>query len=419
MPLLTTTRLKITEQISSLKALLAQGHTTISPTLAWGLVVISTMLLLGSVFLFSDISWQPQNDLTRVLPSPSATLAPEASPELSPLPTPTVAGIETTLPLPKGPKVYVSPTGNNTFSGSSAKEPFQTISHALSQVKPGTTIVVLPGTYNEHITTKVHGTKQSPITLQAQGKVILKTNTGRIMEVHHNYYRISGFEFSGGDIQLWLQRARYTAITNNFFHDAQGECVRFKYHAAYNTFEKNRIERCGREDFAGSGDGKNGEGVYLGTAPEQLSRNPSPEVDHTNYNVIRNNFFDTQGNECVDMKEGSSYNVIEFNECTGQKDPDSAGLDSRGNQNIFRYNYVYNNLGAGIRFGGDTTSDGLSNEAYGNKITGNKGYGIKIQRLPQKTICGNIFENNQADINQKEVTNGKCSFPLKTPGRLK
>ena len=32
----------------------------------------------------------------------------------------------------------------------------------------------------------------------------------------------------------------------------------------------------------------------------------------------------TQGNEGVDIKEGSCNNIVEDNYCTGQKDPDSA-----------------------------------------------------------------------------------------------
>lgn len=36
-----------------------------------------------------------------------------------------------------------------------------------------------------------------------------------------------------------------------------------------------------------------------------------------------------QGNEGIDIKEGSTHNLVEDNYCTGQKDPDSA-CESRG-----------------------------------------------------------------------------------------
>ena len=70
--------------------------------------------------------------------------------------------------------------------------------------------------------------------------------------------------------------------------------------------------------------------------------------------------FDTQGNECVDIKEGATANVVEHNDCTGQKDPESAGFDSRGSGNVFRFNASYANLGAGVRLGGDSEADGAA-----------------------------------------------------------
>jgi hypothetical protein len=57
-----------------------------------------------------------------------------------------------------------------------------------------------------------------------------------------------------------------------------------------------------------------------------------------------------------------SGNIIEYNNCTGQKNPESGGFESRGNGNIFRYNEVYGNLGFGVRLGSDTTADGIGEQ---------------------------------------------------------
>lgn len=43
---------------------------------------------------------------------------------------------------------YVSPTGNDANDGS-ALRPWRTINHAVQNVKPGDTVGVFPGTYNE------------------------------------------------------------------------------------------------------------------------------------------------------------------------------------------------------------------------------------------------------------------------------
>lgn len=316
---------------------------------------------------------------------------------------------------------FVSTKGIDTPERGSEKEPFRTITYALSQATPGTRIEVAAGTYAEFITTAKNASAQQPIVLAAKDKVVLKGDdkSGRIMELKHDYYVIDGFEFTGKDILLWMQDADHSLITNNYFHHAQGECVRLKYHSSANVIEKNRIEHCGIEDFTLKGGGKNGEGVYIGTAPEQLYRNPTPESDGSDANIVANNTIATRGNECVDIKEGSSYNIVEFNDCTAQKDKHSGGLDSRGNQNIFRYNYIYKNSGAGIRFGGDEKSDGLRNQAYGNKIENNKNVAVKVQRTPQGLICGNQESGNKKFSNKKEVTNPKCPFELEAAGLQK
>lgn len=314
--------------------------------------------------------------------------------------------------------VYVSTTGTDAPERGSAKDPYRTITYALAQVTPGTRVEVAEGTYKEFITTSKNASAQQPIVLAAKDKVVLKGDdkSGRIMELKHDYYIIDGFEFTGKDILLWMQDADHSLITNNYFHHAQGECVRLKYHSSANVIEKNRIEHCGIEDFTLKGGGKNGEGVYIGTAPEQLNRNPTPESDGSDANIVANNTIATRGNECVDIKEGSSYNIIEFNDCTAQKDKNSGGMNSRGSQNTFRYNSIYKNSGAGIRFGGDEKSDGLRNEAYGNKIESNKNVAIKVQRTPQGLICGNEESGNKKFSNKKEITNPECPFPLSEAG---
>lgn len=70
---------------------------------------------------------------------------------------------------------------------------------------------------------------------------------------------------------------------------------------------------------------------------------------------------DSQGNECVDVKEGAMDTVIETNYCTGQKDEDSAGIDSRASGTTIRYNKVVGCKGAGVRLGGHK----VGNDQYG------------------------------------------------------
>ncbi|CAN0413449.1 unnamed protein product, partial [Scytosiphon promiscuus] len=74
--------------------------------------------------------------------------------------------------------------------------------------------------------------------------------------------------------------------------------------------------------------------------------------DACNDNVVSGNTISTSGNECVDIKEGATGNIIEDNICSNQLDDNSGCYDSRGDGNTFRYNVGSDCLGAGVRLGG-------------------------------------------------------------------
>lgn len=312
--------------------------------------------------------------------------------------------------------IYVSTAGTNSNGSGSEKRPYKTIDYALSKALPGTTIVVMKGQYPEYLKTYRDGQKGAPITLVARGPVVITGDRKheRVMDLLHDYYVISGFEFKGRGVHLRLYDADNTLIEKNYFHHADEECVLLRSNSSSNTFSRNRIEHCGLEDFTRHGGGKNGEGIYIGTAPEQLKKGT---VDHSNGNHVINNRIATFGNECVDIKEGSEKNLIEFNDCSQQKDPHSGGFDSRGNNNIFRYNKSYNNVGSGVRLGGDTKQQGIQNYVYGNVLYQNKQYAIKAMRLPQNITCGNTVATNSAGFsNQSSLRNTSCVFPLRKAG---
>lgn len=53
-------------------------------------------------------------------------------------------------------------------------------------------------------------------------------------------------------------------------------------------------------------------------------------------NIVRGNTIITNGNECVDIKEGSTGNTVEENSCSDQLDTESGCYDVRGDYNIIR-----------------------------------------------------------------------------------
>lgn len=315
-----------------------------------------------------------------------------------------------------GTTYFVSLNGNDSLDGMSQNTSFASLQKAFDVMQPGDGVVMMDGVYTQDVITVRNGTKEKPITVTGSVDAILQ-GTGdkaRIVEINHDYITLYGFTIDGlvgsadraknyrdkliyiegKELQEGVEGVR---IVKMHLKNAGGECVRVKYFSHHNEIVGNTIVGCGAYDFLFDGKGKNGEGIYIGTAPEQVEddKNISRDIDRSNYNHVHNNMIDTQGNECVDIKEGASFNIVEKNVCTGQKDKESAGLDSRGNNNVFRENEVYDCLGAGIRLGGDEDDDGINNDVIKNHLHDNAAGGIKFQAKPQGNICENIIKNNK------------------------
>jgi hypothetical protein len=317
---------------------------------------------------------------------------------------------------------YVSPNGKDTNKGTSEQDPFYSIDKALSVAEGGNVIHLAEGPYYQTISSIKNGTNGKPITIQGEKDAVVhgSPNEGRIVEIKHDYVTLTGFTIDGltgvGDkTEEYRDKLIYVIggaesdgvtglkITNMVIQNAGGECIRLRYLATNNEISNSVIKNCGIYDFKFDGGGKNGEGIYIGTAPEQRNngRNPTADIDRSDNNRIIRNAIDTYGNECVDIKEGSSRNVVEYNICQNQLDEDSAGFDARGSGNTFRFNTSKNNKGAGVRLGGDGKNDGINNNVYGNVLENNGTGSIKIQRYPQAKICDNVIRYDNDDMQKK------------------
>ncbi len=312
---------------------------------------------------------------------------------------------------------YVAPTGNDDQAGTAVEQPLKTIQHALDLVQPGDTIYLAPGNYAEDVSTQRDGAANAPITMIGPPTAVLH-GTGKIsiaFLVNHNYYTLVGFTIDGlhGDpqqAQSYTDKLLYAQgyqthqgvnnlrILNMTLQNAGGECLRLRYFAQHNEIAYSTIFNCGRQDFQFGDDGKNGEGIYVGTSSNQWAdgKNPTADADESTDNWIHHNSINTQGSECVDIKEGAHDNLIEYNTCTGQRDKNGGGLDARGDSNIFRYNVVYGNLGAGVRLGGHKVNGvqyGKHNQVYQNQLYANTTGGVNLAVGPQTKICGNTLHN--------------------------
>ena len=55
---------------------------------------------------------------------------------------------------------------------------------------------------------------------------------------------------------------------------------------------------------------------------------------------MKGNRIETNGNECVDIKEGATGNVIEENICSHQLDDNGGCYSSQSDGNIIRYEII-------------------------------------------------------------------------------
>lgn len=368
-------------------------------------IIIGVIIIYLFAVLARGIYNKKKAFINKIAPAPSIILD-----KVTPTPTlPVTPG----SPAP-GKRYFVSSGGNDGNNGLSDKKPFKTIQKAVDLAVAGDTVYLLPGEYMQDIVSKNNGSQGQSITISGTKESVVKGggNTN-IVEINNSYIKLDGFTIDGLFKQpreklSFRDKLVYVIstvpgvgvtgfnMTNMDVKNSRSECVRLRYFTQNSEISHNSISGCGRGDFEFNNGGKNGEGIYVGTAPEQRTngKNPTSDIDHSNNNWIHHNDINTQGNECVDVKEGSSFNIVEYNNCTGQKDPNSGGFDSRGNNNIFRLNTVFDNLGVGVRLGGDTAYDGIDNEVYNNVIINNKEGGIKFEQAPQGKVCGNSLNGN-------------------------
>ncbi len=314
-----------------------------------------------------------------------------------------------TIQTNSGKFIFVSPSGSDKNNGLSSKHPFKHISKALEVANPGDTIILMPGKYKENLKITKGGKKGKPIKLIGMpGSVILGNGKpgGKVVYVEGNFIELINLNINGQfksclkpqcfHDKLVYVKGKPTGYVEGFklincrLENALGECVRLKY-VKNSEIIGNSIYRCGLRDFffklrPGK---KNGEGIYVGTAPEQSGKHP----DRTENILIESNYIATYGSECIDVKENSSNIKIIGNFCTGNLQETVGGISVRSNGNLIAHNVLFKNKGAGIRVGGGTQKDGIMNSIIGNFIDNSSKCGIKIMRNPQKEICGNRVSN--------------------------
>ncbi|CBN76927.1 FirrV-1-B30 precursor [Ectocarpus siliculosus] len=319
-----------------------------------------------------------------------------------------------------------------------------TLTAALEVAGAGDTISLGDGIYREPLVTMKAGVEGNPLVIEGGRDAVVNYYTGdksimwsqKVVDIRHSWVTLRGFTIDGQiddadhedsfvdkcifvEGQAAPEDVEYdgrtvetaligTVIDSMKIQNCGMECIRMRNFVTNTVIIDNDIEDCGIYDYRYTFDGKVGEAIYIGTSSNQWADGADGRVTHgpdgCNYNLVTGNKLVPRGNECVDIKEGATMNVVEYNDCEDQRDVESGCYDSRGNENTFRYNTAENCLGGGIRLGGheiDGITYGVDNHVYGNSFRETGDGSIKARRDPQGVICENSCEDGDCDVSEE------------------
>ena len=109
-----------------------------------------------------------------------------------------------------------APGAADTNPGTEEK-PFKTVQHAADAAKPGDTVYVMAGKYDERVKVKAGGTEGKPVVFVAMPR---RSATVSGFDLEASYIRVEGFEITAGKPATAVQlRASHCEILNNYIHD--------------------------------------------------------------------------------------------------------------------------------------------------------------------------------------------------------
>jgi hypothetical protein len=263
----------------------------------------------------------------------------------------------------------------------------------------GTHAVPTYGNFTGSFVATGSGTPSRPITLAGgAGAMIDGGSPGGhygLYVVDANWWIFDGFTVGGtvgaskGIMSDHGSHNVYQGLTVN---NIGVEGVHMRTFSAYNEVAYCTIEDTGvrNEQF--------GEGLYLGSANSNWPVNSFGLPDGSDYTWVHHNKFARNAAEAIDIKEGTTGGIIEYNTfdgvgVAGQNSADSS-IDAKGNAYLIRHNTVTKSPGASVyqdafQLHAAIAGWGWNNIFYGNTFSFSPaidGYGINIVNVVQNTV---------------------------------
>jgi hypothetical protein len=109
-----------------------------------------------------------------------------------------------------------APGASDTNPGTEEK-PFKTVQHAADTARPGDTIYVMAGKYDERVKVKAGGTEGKPVVFVARPR---RSATVGGFDLEAGYIRVEGFEITADKPTTAVQlHASHCEIADNYIHD--------------------------------------------------------------------------------------------------------------------------------------------------------------------------------------------------------
>ena len=169
-------------------------------------------------------------------------------------------------------RLFVSPQGNDSNPGTQAA-PLRSLTRAAGMARPGTQVVVAPGTYPGTVQTKANGTPGARIAFvsstRGAAKVITAGGAGEAWRNSGDYVDIVGFDITGSSTDGLTDQGSFVRLVDNKVHGFRGgNCIT----TANDNYDLHDIDVIGNLAFACGGSSLD-HGIYVSHARGVISNN--------------------------------------------------------------------------------------------------------------------------------------------------
>ena len=191
---------------------------------------------------------------------------------------------------------------------------------ALASAGPGTVIKLAANTtFTGRFKLTASGTTTAPIWVVGPRSAVVTTgdkNVGGGIAVfvdRGKHVRLSGFTVSESFQGVWVKTGSNVAVANLHVHHIGYEAIHLRINTTDSYVVGNLIEDTG---FA---DARYGEGVYIGTSPENWNRDNNGDPDVSSRNMVAGNTINRTGAEQIEPKAGTADGTIRDNALNGYR----------------------------------------------------------------------------------------------------